>query len=125
MTIAASKKIIPFVENIAESTAACLVTMLQGNLLAVTLSHWIIASETGFAAGALASIALLIAKTRKRWIAAVLLGLTTTVVDFFVHPGISGSVTVQALVTGAGAALLSCLVGKTVSEWRQAPRSNR
>ena len=31
------RKLAPFLENIAESTTACLVTMVQGNLLALSL----------------------------------------------------------------------------------------
>ncbi|MFL2547042.1 MAG: hypothetical protein ACJ0SL_06735 [Candidatus Rariloculaceae bacterium] len=110
-----TKKIGPFVENIAESTAACLVTMLQGNLLAISLSHWVIASQTGIAAGLLASIALLISRARSRWVVAVLLGVTTAIVDFFVHRGMFGSVVAEAIVTGIAAAVLSYLTGMALA----------
>ena len=46
------KKLTPIFENVAESTTACLITMVQGNLLALTVSHWLIASQTGVVAGA-------------------------------------------------------------------------
>ena len=105
------EKLTPIVENVAESTAACLVTMVQGNLLAVGLSHWIIASQTGVVAGAITSAALIATQTDKRWIIALLLGSVTAVVDFFMHPGGFGPVFMEALVTGAGAALLSWIVG--------------
>lgn len=104
-------KLTPIVENVAESTAACLVTMVQGNLLAVGLSHWIIASQTGVVAGAITSVALIATQTDKRWIVALLLGTVTAVVDFLMHPGGFGPVFIEALVTGAGAALLSWIVG--------------
>jgi len=42
------------------------------------------------------------------------LGVATAVVDFFVHPGMFGSVVTEALVTGAGAAILSYLVGTAI-----------
>jgi hypothetical protein len=100
-----------FLENIAESASACLVTMVQGNLMAVTLTHWLIASETGIAAGALASVAMLIFRTAKRWMVAVLLGVTTAVVDFFVHRGELGPVAFEAVITGLFAGVLSYLVG--------------
>jgi hypothetical protein len=32
------RQIQPFIENLSEATAACLVTMVQGNLLAITLA---------------------------------------------------------------------------------------
>lgn len=101
----------PVVECIAESTTACLVTMVQGNLLALTLGHLLIASQTGVVAGAIASIAILAARINARWIISVLLGAITGVVDFFVHPGQFGPIAMEALVTGLGAALLSYVVG--------------
>ena len=37
-----SNKISPFVENISEATVACLITMVQGNVLTIGVSHLII-----------------------------------------------------------------------------------
>jgi hypothetical protein len=105
------EKLTPIVENVAESTAACLVTMVQGNLLAVGLSHWIIASQTGVIAGAVTSAAIIAAQADNRRVVAIVLGSVTAVVDFFMHPGSFGPVFLEALVTGAGAALLSWLAG--------------
>ena len=112
------KKLTPVVENIAESTAACLVTMVQGNLLAVGLSHWIIASQTGVVAGAIASVALIATRIDQRWAVALMLGTITAIVDFFMHPGSFGPVFMEALVTGAGAALLSWIVGSIYRHYR-------
>lgn len=109
-----NKKITPLVEYFAESTMACLVTMVQGNLLALTLGHVLIASQTGVAASAVAAIALLIARTSKRWVISVALGTATAVVDFFVHPGQFGPVAMEAVVTGIGAGVLSYLGGTAV-----------
>ncbi|MFP6837386.1 MAG: hypothetical protein VB948_14910 [Pseudomonadales bacterium] len=107
-------RIPPFVENIAEATGACLITMVQGNLLALTLTHWLIASQTGIAAGVVTSAAILLSRTNRRWIVSAVLGVATAVADFVVHPGGFGPVFLEALVTGAGAALLSHLVGIAV-----------
>ncbi|MCH7821042.1 MAG: hypothetical protein IIA07_03405 [Proteobacteria bacterium] len=118
------KKVTPFVENIAESTVACLVTMVQGNILALGLSHWLIASQTGIVAGTATVAAIAVVKTRNRWIIAAVLGLATASVDFYVHPGMFGSVATEAIVTGVGAAVLSFIVGaisKTVRARRAAP----
>ena len=109
-----NKKIAPSIEYIAESTTACLVTMAQGNLLVLGLTHLVIASQTGIAAGAIAYLAILFAKTRKRWIVSAVLGFATGIVDFFVHPGMFGTVATEAIVTGLGAAILSYLIGTAV-----------
>ena len=106
-----NRKIAPFIENIAESTAACLVAMVQGNLMALALSHWLIASQTGIVAGVFASVAILVARTRRRWVISVVLGIATAIVDFFVHPGEFGPVALEAVLTGLGAGLLSAVVG--------------
>ncbi len=109
-----NKKIAPFVEYFAESTTACLVTMVQGNVLALTLTHLAIASQTGIIAGVIAGVGLYVARTSRRWMISIVLGVATAVVDFFVHPGMFGSVVTEALVTGAGAAVLSYLVGTAI-----------
>ncbi len=107
-------KVTPFAENIAESTTACLVTMVQGNLIALTLSHLYIAAQTGIVAGVIASAIFLTVRSGKRWIIAVMLGVATAVVDYFVHPGMFGPAAMEAIVTGIGAGLLSYILGSGV-----------
>ena len=111
-------KVTPFAENIAESTTACLVTMVQGNLIALTLSHLFIAAQTGIVAGVIASAVFLIVRTGKRWIVALLLGAATAIVDYFVHPGQFGPAAMEAIVTGLGAGLLSYVIGGGVEMLR-------
>ena len=111
-------KIATLAEGIAESTTACLVMMVQGNVLAITLGHLAIASETGIIAGAVASIVVLTARTRTRWIISAVLGVATAVVDYFVHPGQFGPVFAEALATGLGAGLLSFLLGTAMHRIR-------
>ena len=113
------KRIVLLIEYASESTTACLVMMVQGNMLALTASHLLIASQTGIIAGSVASVAILAARTRTRWIISVMLGVATAVVDFFVHPGMFGPVFMEALLTGVGAALLSYLVGIAVQSLRE------
>ena len=112
------KKLTPFVEYVAESTTACLVTMVQGNFLALTISHIVIASQTGVIAGAVAAAGLLIAKTNQRWVVSLVLGAVTAVVDYFVHPGMFGPIAAEAIVTGIAAGLLSYLAGAAVHYYR-------
>ena len=112
-------RITPLVENVAEATTACLITMVQGNLLALTVGHWLVASRTGVIAGLVASVALMAARAERRWMVSLVLGLITAVVDYFVHPGQFGPAIAEAVVTGAGAAALSLLVGALIAKLRR------
>lgn len=113
------QKIKPVIEYTAESTTACLVTMVQGNLLALTLGHLLVASQTGIIAGIIAAIALYLSRSTGRWIVSAVLGIATAIVDFFVHPGMFGPVFLEAAVTGIAAALLSYVVGTLVRIFRK------
>ena len=113
------KKPGPLVENFAESGAACLVTMVQGNLLLVGLTHWITATQTGLIAGVAATTAIALAKTSNRILVALILGAVTAVVDYFVHPGMLGEHHVtEAIITGLGAAALSYGIGSLIAWFR-------
>jgi hypothetical protein len=115
---ALTKRVAPFIENVAESTTACLFMMVQGNLLALSLAHWAVASQTGLIAGILAAAAITISRVSKRWVVSLVLGVTTAIVDFFVHPGMFESVILEAVLTGSGAAILSYLVGMALHTYR-------
>lgn len=113
------RKVAPFIEYVSESATACLVTMVQGNMLALTASHLLIASQTGVIAGVFTALLVLFAKTDKRWVIAVIIGTATAIVDFFVHHGNFGPVAFEAIVTGVGAAILSFLVATLVKSLRK------
>ncbi len=98
------------VENMAESAAACLVTMVQGNVLALGVGHWVVACQTGVFAGILTTIALYTHGYKNRWVTAGCLGLATAVVDYLVHPSGFGPDLVEPIVTGIAATGLSLLV---------------
>lgn len=104
-------KLKPLLENVSESTAACLITMAQGNIFAIGLGHWLVASQTGLIAGLVTTGAIVATQTDKRWAVSALLGSTTAIVDFFMHPGSFGPVFMEAVVTGLGAAALSFTAG--------------
>ena len=116
-------KAVPFIEYFSESTVACMVTMMQGNVLAMTASHLLIASQTGVIAAAIASVGIIITKTRKRWIISAALGVVTAVVDYYVHPGMFGSAATEAIVTGVAAGVLSFLAGTALRYFRRDPRA--
>lgn len=112
------KKVALFAENIGESSAACLVAMVQGNILAVTATHWAIALQTGLAAGTAASIALAFMRTTGKWRVALVLAVVTGIVDYLVHPGMIGGGPTEAILTGLGAGALSLAVGEMVGRFR-------
>lgn len=101
-----SERVRPFLEQYAEATAACLFAMVQGNLLALTWGHWLIASRTGALAAVATSAALALTRVERRWAVALLLGLGTTAADALVHVGGFGPFLLEAVVTGAVAAVL-------------------
>jgi hypothetical protein len=99
-------KLAPYAENICESGISCLLTMVQGNMLALTLAHWLVASQTA-------------AKLRQPWIVSLVLGAVTTAVDAFVHRATFGFVSLaEAVVTGVGAFVLSLAVNWTLRRSR-------
>lgn len=106
------------IEGISESTAACLLTMVQGNILALTVGHLIVASQTGIIAGVAAFVLSLLARFKGHWVTPVFLGVCTAVVDFYVHPGSFGGVATEAIVTGLCAAVLSYGLGALVRRIR-------
>lgn len=116
------KTLRPLVENVTEAGTACLLTMVRGNVLALTLGHWLIASRTGLVAGAVATAALLAVPgggRRNEWTVAGILALATGVVDYFAHPAQFGVFATEAILTGLGAGALSLVVSKLVAGWRR------
>ena len=118
-------KIGPFAENVSEATAACIFMMVQGNVLAVTASHWLIASQTGVVAGTIATLALTAIGNARRWVIALTLGVVTAVVDVFIHTGPLADGLIEAGLTGLGAMLMSLALGTLIDRYRaRARRTN-
>ncbi len=105
-----SKKTALFAESTLESTSACLVTMVQGNVVALTVAHLGVALETGLIAGAAATTLSLFSGHLSRRLGAIVLGMATTIADFFIHSGPFWAVAAEAVVTGSVASLLWFLV---------------
>ena len=105
------------VENVGESTTACLLAMVQGNALAITASHWLIASRTGIVAGLLASAVLFAIQRLNKWVIAGTLAGVTVLVDYFSHPAQFGPFATEAIVTGIAAGALSLLVARLGHRW--------
>jgi len=97
-------------EGVSESSTACLLAMVQGNVLALTIGHLGIALLTGFIAGTLAFIVTVIVQINDPWKIALILGISTAIIDYIIHPSSFGGVATEAIVTGIVAGLLSYLV---------------
>jgi len=101
-----------FSRHLTQSTLACVTAMTQGDLSAVTLHHWQVATQTGLLVGLLA---VLFSFTKIKDWQSTRLGITlvalvgTFVADLMVHPTHFGAVWTEALVTGLGAATLALI----------------
>jgi hypothetical protein len=114
-----NRKLAPYAENMCEAGIACLLTMVQGNVLALTLSHWLVASQTGLLAGAIVGTTVIAARLREPWVVSLVLGAATTAVDALVHPATFGVGSVgESVITGAGAFALSLGLSHAAARWR-------
>lgn len=100
-----------FIRRFSEAMPACLMVMVQGNALALSVNHWIKACETGALAG-LIMVGLSFTPRKdlmdNKYAVAGLTGFATAVADYFIHPTHFGGEFTEALVTGIAAGLL-CL----------------
>lgn len=94
-------------EGVSESTIACLLAMVQGNLLVLTIGHLLVAMQTGFIAGIIAFGVTVKARINNHWVIALLLGISTAIIDYLIHPSSFGGAATEAIVTGLIAGLLS------------------
>jgi|SRR5271165_1748403 len=99
-----------------EAGAVCLVLMVQGNLLALTLGHLEIASKTGLLA---VFPVLAISFTpyarhfANRWTTSAFLGLCTFLADAAVHRSHYPGEYTEAALTGVGAFVFSIAISYT------------
>ena len=98
--------------------------MVQGNVLTIGLGHLHIAAQTGIFAGILVAVVILFARLKSRKPVSLLLAVVTAIVDYFVHPGMIGSVATEAIVTGAAAGILSNIFSFGFSKFKKI-RTNR
>jgi len=103
-----------FGQSLARVTPACLMMMVQGNILAISIGHWKTAIETAMVVGFLLVALSFSSKTlqirENKYSMAGLVALVTMAADFNVHrEGFSG----EALMTGVATGLLWLLVSFT------------
>jgi hypothetical protein len=112
------EKIEIFFRRVSEATPSCLMMMVQGNVLALTFTHWIKALQVGSLTGALAVLISLSGRKElqeNKFVIAGLTGFLTAVADFALHPSHFGAAHTEAVVTGIGAGLL-CLALSTIGK---------
>jgi len=99
-----------------EAGAVCLLLMVQGNLLALTAAHFLIATKTGLLAVSPA-VGLTFTKQARhlanRWTASALLGICTFAADALVHQSHYPGEYTEAALTGLGAFLFSLAISYT------------
>jgi hypothetical protein len=99
-----------FGKRITEISPACLMMMVQGDVKAITITHWITALKTG----ALAAIAIVILSfidkslQKNKFAVAGMTGFMTVIADRLSHPSHFWGVNGEAIATGIAAGLL-CL----------------
>jgi hypothetical protein len=99
-----------------EAGAVCVILMVQGHLLDVTVAHLLIAAKTGVIA---VSPALGLTFTRyarhfaSRWTSSVFFGLCTFFADALVHGSHYPGAYTEAALTGLGACLFSLAISFT------------
>ena len=99
-----------FYQNWAKAFAVCYPMMVEGDLSALTFTHFWKANVTGIIA---ATLSLLTKKSwyqsfmQHKYAPAIILGACTFVADLLVHPTHFGAFWTEALATGVGAGLLS------------------
>ena len=110
-------KLALFGQAIAKVAPPCLMLMVQGNMSAITLMHWMTAFKTAGIVGLVLVALSFSIKTKaisdNKYSMAGLVALVTTIVDLNMHPSHFAGDTTEALMTGIAAGLLWLLVSFT------------
>ena len=103
-------RLVIFTRHLAQSSLACVTAMTEGDLSAITLTHWQVALTTGSAVGLL-GILLSFGKAKKiqstRVGFALVAFVGTFAADLAIHPTHFGAFWTEALVTAIGASVLA------------------
>ena len=97
----------------AEAFTACALTMVKGDVTAISTDHLIVASKTGVVTGISALICFLFLKEEykdNKYVLAGLAGFLTALSDLIIHPSHFAGESTEAIVTGIGAGLLCFLM---------------
>ena len=110
-------KLALFGHAIAKVAPPCLMLMVQGNMSALALMHWMTAFKTAGIVGLVLVALSFSIKTKaisdNKYSMAGLVAVITTIVDFNIHPSHFAGETTEALMTGIAVGLLWLLVSFT------------
>ena len=103
-------------QKISEVTPACLLLMVQGDITAITMAHWIKALTTALITS-LSMVALSFIKSNKdfydnKYLLAALTSFVTMVVDYQVHPSHYKGNYTEAIMTGLAAGIFCLIMSK-------------
>jgi hypothetical protein len=95
-----------------ESTPACMLVMVQGNILLATLGHLQTAIQTGLITGGSVYFLSMFDHDwfRNQYIEALITGGICVLADFIAHPSHFGGLTTEAIVTGVFTFFISLAV---------------
>ena len=96
--------------------SVCLLTMVQGNVFAIDVNHWITASKTATGATVIYLVCAYLPKVGK-WLegrlgGSILMGVATFFADLGVHPTHFGLPHMEAVTTALGTTVVSFLLYK-------------
>ena len=94
-------------QKLSASWLSCLTMMVQGNLLAVSPAHMLIAAKTAIGAMIVYGISSFWVKTMNPLSESALLASATALVDVGIHPTHFGAWWTEAVATGIAAGLLN------------------
>ena len=108
-------KIKLFGQKFTEAWSACSLVMVQGDLSALTLKHFLIAAKTGSLTG-IAFIIISFTTIKNKYAPIWLTGILTSIADILVHPTHFGPHYAEAITTGVVAAFFAFLFSKAKSK---------
>lgn len=97
-------------ETFGQAWTACLLAMVQGNLLVLTFYHAQVAAKTGAITALAYFVCSFFSRLDNKWANAMLVGLLTSFADILVHPTHFGAAWTESVVTGLGAGVLAILL---------------
>jgi len=100
------------VETFSQAWIACLLAMVQGNVLVLTVYHAKVAAKTGALTAISYFVCSFIATLDNKWANAMVVGLLTAFADILIHPTHFGPEWGEAVVTGIGAGTLAIILNK-------------
>ena len=97
-------------EKFSEAWLSCLLTMVQGDIAALTLKHGLVAAKTGSIMATSYFVAVLFTKKQTVYLDILLTGVLTALADYAIHPTHFGGPFTEAVVTGIGASFLALML---------------